>query len=898
MKKLTFILGILLHLAAAGQYTVNGNATQDNCHCYTLTQSVNNQGGSVWNNNKINLSQSFDFTFQVYLGCVDANGADGIAFVLQPISTSVGTSGSGMGYQGITPSVAVTLDTYQNSSPDNDPYYDHIAIQLNGDINHSSANTLTPLTPISATSDNVEDCQNHTLRIVWNAVTKNMAVSFDNQPRVNATNDFVATVFGGNNLVYWGFTGATGGLNNVQKFCTQLSPSFHFLPNQSKCVNQPITFYDSTVSFTEPVTRSWNFGDGSPVVTNVVNPVHTFTTAGDFNVTLTVTSLDGCQELFPQLVHIGSKPVAGFSTSGSCLNTPVLFTDTSHVAVGTINSWFWNLDNLGITSTNQNTFTTYSTPGVKHIKFLVKTLEGCVSDTLYRDIVITDRPNVAFSFTDSVCLGTPTFFHDLSSTSFGAVNYWQWNYSDSAFPAVLQNPSHVFTTPGPHNVTLTSSNSGSSACAGTAVTHTVFVTDKPIADIRDTIACERQSIQLMDSSYTNDGLAITQCWWDLGNGQFSNQCNPRVTYSTPGPKIIKHVVFNSRGCKSDTAYYTLIVADKPIVKFGFSNPVCNDSSLHFTDSSLVTTGIVNQWNWIYNNTSFSNIQNPTGYFPFGNNQVGLSVTSNLGCFSDTIYKTFKLIRNPVVDMHFNDTCKYSPVTFSANETSTNIGINQWQWYLGNSQSATGNPVTNTYTANGQYNITLYATSVEGCKDTVTDVVNIYGTDADAGADIIAGTSQPIQLNASGGISYQWTPSAGLSSTSIPNPVFTQSQSGDYIYYLKAFTPGGCESYDTIVIKVYKGPDPYVPSIFTPNNDHTNDILKPFLVGMIKFEYFEIYNRYGQKIFYSTSTNKGWDGKYNGKEQPMGNYVWVLKATTWSSTGGAPQIFKGSVLLVR
>ena len=145
MKHIFLFFSLFFSFITYGQYTLNGNATQDNCHCYTLTQNVNTQQGSVWNNTKIDLSQSFDFTFQVFLGCSDFFGADGIAFVLQPISTSVGTSGGGMGYEGITPSVAVTLDTYQNSSPDNDPFYDHVAIQLNGNINHNNAaTTLTP----------------------------------------------------------------------------------------------------------------------------------------------------------------------------------------------------------------------------------------------------------------------------------------------------------------------------------------------------------------------------------------------------------------------------------------------------------------------------------------------------------------------------------------------------------------------------------------------------------------------------------------------------------------------------------------------------------------------------------------------------------------------------------
>jgi hypothetical protein len=150
------------------QYTVNGSAFQNSCRCYTLTPNVSFQKGSVWNNNRINLNQSFDFTFQVYLGCSDGNGADGMAFLLQPLGTSTISSspaGGGMAYSGVTPSLAVTLDTYQNidvsNINDNDPAYDHIAIQLNGVTSHNSVNTITPNTRASATSDNIEDCIDH-----------------------------------------------------------------------------------------------------------------------------------------------------------------------------------------------------------------------------------------------------------------------------------------------------------------------------------------------------------------------------------------------------------------------------------------------------------------------------------------------------------------------------------------------------------------------------------------------------------------------------------------------------------------------------------------------------------------------------------------------------------------
>ncbi|HET9744264.1 MAG TPA: hypothetical protein VFP97_01045, partial [Chitinophagaceae bacterium] len=71
-------------LFSYSQYILNGSATQNSCNCYTLTPAQFTQAGSVWNSNKINLNNPFDFWFNVYLGCQDVNGADGIVFMLQP----------------------------------------------------------------------------------------------------------------------------------------------------------------------------------------------------------------------------------------------------------------------------------------------------------------------------------------------------------------------------------------------------------------------------------------------------------------------------------------------------------------------------------------------------------------------------------------------------------------------------------------------------------------------------------------------------------------------------------------------------------------------------------------------------------------------------------------------
>lgn len=890
---LLLLWGGFLPFTGRAQYTLNGSATQNSCRCYTLTTDQLSQSGSVWNNNRIDLNQSFDFNFQVFLGCNDG-GADGIAFVLQPISTSVGTLGGGMGYSGVAPAAAVTLDTYQNSSPDNDPFYDHIAIQLNGDLNHLTANTITPLTPISASSNNVEDCQNHTLRVVWDAVLRTLTVYFDGQLRLTATRDLVNTIFGGNPLVYWGFTGATGGLSNLQQFCTVLTPRFRFLPNQKKCVNEPIPFFDSTSSFGGLMKWYWNFGDGSPIDSVNLNPVHTYTTPGNYVVTYRVIARDGCEETFIQPVEIGGKPVAGFTYSATCTNSVVQFTDTSTVSYGIVNQWFWNLDNAGLTSTSPNPSTTYATAGPKLIRFVVKTQFGCESDTLRVPLVIRDRPSTAFSFTDSVCVGTPTSFFDQSTLSDGPVNYWAWTYDDSTGTALLPNPTHVFSSPGNHAVTLFTSGTQSSACAGDTITRTVFVADKPVAGIRSLIPCERQSVTVRDSSYVRDGVPIVRYWWSLGNGVFSNQTDPVHVFPASGPLVVLHVVTNQRGCVSDTLRVTLDVADKPQVRFGFSTPRCRDSSLRFTDSSAVQSGTVAQWNWIGAGGTFGTTPQVTGYFPFGNQQAGLAVTSSLGCFSDTLYRPFRLIREPLIRLGFNDTCKYDPVRFFAEESGTAFGIASWHWNFGDGQGSGQPNPSHVYTANGAYPASLYAISSEGCSsDTFRRTVNIYGTDAFAGRDTIAAAGQPVRLQASGGVSYQWTPLTGLVGAATANPVATNTQ--DMTYYLEAYTPAGCKSYDMVKISIYKGPDIYMPTAFTPNNDGLNDVLTPLLVGMGRFYRFSVYNRYGQLLFSTSQSGKGWDGRFKGQWQPTGTYVWYISADDFR---GKPIQRKGSVFLVR
>src|SRR5205085_7660999 len=148
---------------------------------------------------------------------------------------------------------------------------------------------------------------------------------------------------------------------------------------------------------------------------------------------------------------------------------------------------------------------------------------------------------------------------------------------------------------------------------------------------------------------------------------------------------------------------------------------------------------------------------------------------------------------------------------------------------------------------------------------VTKPLRVYKTDAYAGNDTIFAIGQPIQLNGSGGELYKWSPSAGLSADDIPDPVVILDHNAQFV--LTAYAAIGCATTDTVNFKVFKGPEIYVPSAFSPTNDGVNDDFRFIAAGMKTIDLFQVYNRYGQLIYSSANITKGWDGKLNGVKQP-------------------------------
>lgn len=199
------------------QFQLNGDASVINCKCYQLTPDMGNKAGSVWNVNLIDLNQPFDYSFTVNLGCNNTSqwaGADGMVFALQPLNTSIGSSGGQMGLGGVSPSLGVYIDTYQNASH-GDMLNDHISINLDGDVIHTSSNNIAGPYDLGE----VENCIAEPLRITWDPTTTLLNVYYNNFLVLNYNGDIVNNVFNGNSMVFWGFTASTGGASNFHQFC-------------------------------------------------------------------------------------------------------------------------------------------------------------------------------------------------------------------------------------------------------------------------------------------------------------------------------------------------------------------------------------------------------------------------------------------------------------------------------------------------------------------------------------------------------------------------------------------------------------------------------------------------------------------------------------------------------
>ncbi len=228
------------------------------------------------------------------------------------------------------------------------------------------------------------------------------------------------------------------------------------------------------------------------------------------------------------------------------------------------------------------------------------------------------------------------------------------------------------------------------------------------------------------------------------------------------------------------------------------------------------------------------------------------------------------------------------------------GVTYWWYppaYLNDHQAA--GPVAHKLT--GSITYALHVTDVKGCTSLKSDSVMITVTRPailNAGRDTVVAAGQPLQLfaedvNNIGLTMYSWSPAYGLSNPFVQSPVAILDR--DIVYAVSASTINGCTAGSTVKIKVYRGPEIYVPNSFTPDGNGRNDLLRAIPVGIKVFHYFRVYDRWGNLMFYTQDPSKGWDGKNKGTALSSGTFTWVAAAADYK--GNILQR-KGAVILIR
>ena len=177
---------------------------------------------------------------------------------------------------------------------------------------------------------------------------------------------------------------------------------------------------------------------------------------------------------------------------------------------------------------------------------------------------------------------------------------------------------------------------------------------------------------------------------------------------------------------------------------------------------------------------------------------------------------------------------------------------------------------------GTYQVIVH--NSHGCADTLSATVGqpaqmtiSFSPDTIQGIANYATPLNPTVVNAINPV-YSWTPATGLSCTNCADPSATLTAPQLYFVTVSDSLNPRCAVTDSVLV-LLKGPL-VMPDAFTPNGDGKNDFFKPVSHTYVIIKELHIYNRWGQLI-YNSSDPQGWDGKFDGKEQPSGTYLYYI-----------------------
>lgn len=521
--------------------------------------------------------------------------------------------------------------------------------------------------------------------------------------------------------------------------------------------------------------------------------------------------------------------------------------------------------------------------------YVTQGIPSCSIESQRDTVVVTINPKPA-----TPTIYAPPYCSGQTSTPITITSGTNVLWYDSAVGGTSTPTIPVVNTMNVGDTTWYVTQTSALGCESDRASVTATVRQSPVADYTFdfVFSCSSDTVY-----YHNTTLSGTSFFWDFNDGQNSTDTDPTHIYAAQGTYYVKLRAMNTY-CK-DSVTKPVVIAHAVTAAFTPSAEiVCEGGAVSFTNASNVTTvnGIAPVYNWYFGNGDQSNVQSPGyTYTVPGTYEVMLVAQNGIPC-TDTAYTTISVDSLPTLNFRINDTavCKGVPMVFTAAYIQS--GLNSLNWNFGETgdQIPNINPANHAYEEPGVYTVTVTA-DYRACEDlTQTALVTVkampllnLGPDT---AICLDGTSYILSdnINAS-------NPAATWSWSNDGSTTSTLEVKHDGVY-TGTVTIDQCSTSD----EVYVQKDCYIdiPNSFTPNGDGVNDYFLPrqlLASGVVGFT-MNIFDRWGQKVFETSNANgRGWDGKFNSKEQPLGVYIYDIQVIM---KNGRNEHYTGNVTLLK
>lgn len=577
-------------------------------------------------------------------------------------------------------------------------------------------------------------------------------------------------------------------------YITVLGPTAEFGATPiTGCAPLDVDFTDSSTTFMSNIVAwTYDLGNGDSVFTQ--NPSYTYQQTGTFSVKLTVEDGNGCTNTRIRNNYIKpSFPKPNFTGDTlSCVGGTAEFINSS---TGRSLSYLWDFGD-GNTSTDMNPVHLYDTLGNYTVTLTVTDVNGCDSTIVRPDMVTISEPKADFyaDNTFSPCPPLVVGFHDSSTTD---IVSWFWDFGDGA-TSTLKDPSHVYLTPGNFTVTLITETA--KGCSDTSVQTDLVVVLGPTGSFTFTPQNGCLGNEVSFDATTQNTMYHT---WDYGDGVV--EAGPEDTthiYTTTGVNYPVLILDDGQGCILAITNEDSVVIGEMTTEFTASvNYLCRTGEVSFTDQSSGFPAIQN-YMWLFGDGDTSFAVNPTHtYTTPGVYDVTL-ITDNGHCFDTLVKPGFIVVdEGPIAGFSISEQTGCLPhKVFFQDTTTADSTLSSWFWDFGNGDVDSVANTTATYTAAGDYDVTLIVNAVSGCADTITQTITVYPLpQVTTIPDTAICSGDTIQLVTTGANTYSWNPAIGLDTATSQSPRAFPLNDTEYI--VTGTDTNGCIDVDTVSVVV-------------------------------------------------------------------------------------------------